>query len=248
MDIIPLFKSHYSLGRSILTLEADSSEGGPDSIPKIAKEEGLKEVFLVDDSMGGFLQAYTNLKEIGVKLNFGVRITVCQDLNTKNEDSLQTACKYIIFCRNKAGYKKLIKIYSEAATKGFYYEPRTDFESIKKLWSNKDLLLAAPFYDSFIFQNNLSSRACVPDFSFCKPVLFLENNDLPFDHILADLVNDYSEQTGYEKVKAQSVYYKNKEDFKSYLTFRCINNRSTLERPELNSMCSNTFCLENWKG
>ena len=89
MDIIPLFKSHYSLGRSILTLEADSSEGGPDSIPKIAKEEGLKEVFLVDDSMGGFLQAYTNLKEIGVKLNFGVRITVCQDLNTKNEDSLQ---------------------------------------------------------------------------------------------------------------------------------------------------------------
>ena len=193
MDIIPLFKSHYSLGRSILTLESEASEYGPDSIPKIAKENSFEEVFLVDDSMGGFLQAYSNLKDLGIKLNFGVRLTICQDLKTKNEDSLQTACKYILFCRNKSGYKKLIKIYSEAATDGFYYEPRSDFNSIKKTWSDDDLLLAVPYYDSFIFQNNLSSRACVPDFSFCKPVLFLENNDLPFDHILADLVNDYSE-------------------------------------------------------
>ena len=246
MDIIPLFKSHYSLGRSILTLASEPEPNGPDSIPQIAQENSLKEVYLVDDSMGGFLEAYSSLAKFKIKLIFGVRITVCQDLHKKNEASIQTSCKYIIFCKNKNGYKRLIKIYSQAAIEGFYYESRTDFESIKNNWSDKDLLLAVPFYDSFIFQNNFSSRGCVPDFSFCKPVLFVENNNLPYDHILKDLVEDYASASKYEKVNTQSVFYKNKEDFKAYSTFRCINNRSTLEKPQLNNMSSDTFCFENW--
>ena len=45
MDILPLFKSHYSLGRSILTLddegEAENSKY-PDSIIDIARNKSLK--------------------------------------------------------------------------------------------------------------------------------------------------------------------------------------------------------------
>jgi DNA polymerase III alpha subunit len=77
-------------------------------------------------------------------------------------------------------------------------------------------------------------------------VIFVENNNLPYDHILKDLVEDYASVSKYEKVNTQSVFYKNKEDFKAYLTFRCINNRSTLEKPQLNNMSSDTFCFENW--
>jgi len=248
MDVIPLFKSHYSLGRSILTLESagNSPEDGPDSIVDIAKSNKLKEVFLVDDSMGGFLEAYTNLAESKIKLIFGTRLTICEDHTKKNEEAISTSSKYVIFCKNKRGYERLIKIYSEAAKEGFYYEPRTDFTQLKKYWANEDLLLAVPFYDSFIYYNNLSSRNCIPDFSFCDPVFFTEENDLPYDNILLSLVESYVDGK-HQMRKCKSVYYKDKAHFKAYLTFRCINNRSTLEKPELNNMCSDTFCLESWK-
>jgi len=38
-----------------------------------------------------------------------------------------------------------------------------------------------------------------------------------------------------------------REDFKAYLTFRCINNRTTLNKPNLEHMCSTEFSFESWK-
>ena len=64
MDVLPLFKSHYSIGRSILTLEDEpQAESYPDSIINIVKDNSLKELFLVEDNMTSFLQAYTNCKK-----------------------------------------------------------------------------------------------------------------------------------------------------------------------------------------
>ena len=74
-EVVPLFKSHYSLGRSILTLgmpEEERNEESSDSIFDIAQEGGMKEVFLVEDTMAGFLEAYTNANELGIKLIFGI--------------------------------------------------------------------------------------------------------------------------------------------------------------------------------
>ena len=72
-EVIPLFKSHYSLGRSILTLEksGDTQENYPDSIIDIAKNNNLKKFYLIDDNMSGFLQAYVNSKDAGLDLVFG---------------------------------------------------------------------------------------------------------------------------------------------------------------------------------
>ena len=105
MNILPLFKSQYSLGRSILTLEAAGSslERGPDSIIDLAIENKLKKVFLIDDSMSGFLQAYKNLSEQKIKLIFGLRVTVCPDASDKTEDSRHRSSKYIILCKNEDG-------------------------------------------------------------------------------------------------------------------------------------------------
>ena len=67
---IPLFKSHFSIGRSILTLDKPSDNrdpDSPDSIFEIALDHGLKEVVLVEDTFMGFLQARKVASEIGVK-------------------------------------------------------------------------------------------------------------------------------------------------------------------------------------
>ena len=246
MEVLPLFKSHFSIGRSILTLEdEEKEENQPDSIIDIAKDNNLKEVNLVEDNMTSFLQAYTNTKKYNINLRYGLRISINDDMNERSEESRQKTSKVVIFFKNEQGYKDLIKIFSTAAKDGFYYEPRIDFKTLKSLWSDKNLILCIPFYDSFIFNNTLRGTVCVPDLEFTKPILFIENNSLPFDHIIKDKVLAYAKANKLEVLNTKSIYYKDGKDFKAYLTFRCINNRTTLNKPELSHMTSNRFSFQS---
>ena len=245
---LPFFKSHYSIGRSILTLEKpeDRKEDGPDSIIDIAVKNNLEEVFLVDDSMSGLLEGYTNLLDEKIKLVFGLRLEMCPDITEKDEDSILNSSKIVLMARSREGYNSLIKIYSTAAKDGFYYKPRLDFKVLKTLW-NKELLMVIPFYDSFLHKNIFSYARCMPDLTFAEPVFAKENSNLPFDSLISSKIEEYTKDK-YETLDVRSVYYKDKKDFKAYLTFRCINNRSTLNRPQLDHMSSNEFCFETLKG
>jgi len=243
--MIPLFKSHYSLGRSILTLEdKDEKDDYPDSIIQICKENRMKELYLVEDNMSSFLEAYSNCRKNNIKLNYGLRISVTESMSDKSEESKIKSSKIILFFKNKKGYQQLTKLYSIAAKEGFYYEPRLDYETISKNWSD-DLILCIPFYDSFIFNNTLKNSLCIPQFDFTKPIFFIEDNDLPFDSLVKQKALSFAEKNGLKIYKVQSVFYKERKDFKAYLTFRCINNRSVLNKPNLDHMSSNEFCFES---
>tara|TARA_Y100000593_G_scaffold79555_1_gene148144 strand:- start:526 stop:1278 length:753 start_codon:yes stop_codon:yes gene_type:complete len=245
--MIPLFKSHYSIGRSILNLSLnEESSGAENSIPLLCKKSGLKDVFLVDDSMSGFLQAYLNCQELKLNLIFGLRITLCSDITKKNEESRSSNSKIVIFCKTSEGYKKLVKIFGEAAKDGFYYEPRLDLNVLKKHWDDEHLMMCIPFYDSFLFSNFLNGGNFVPNFSFCETKFFIEDNDLPFDEILRDKVDSYCKKN-HKTELVKSIFYPKREDFISYLTFKCINKRATLNKPNLDHMCSEEFCLESWE-
>ena len=243
--MIPLFKSHYSLGRSILTLEdKDEKDDYPDSIIQICKENKMKELYLVEDNMSSFLEAYSNCRKNNIKLNYGLRISVTESMSDKSEESKIKSSKIILFFKNKKGYQQLTKLYSIAAKEGFYYEPRLDYETISKNWT-EDLILCIPFYDSFIFNNTLKNSLCIPQFDFTKPIFFIEDNDLPFDSLVKQKALSFAEKNDLKIYKAQSVFYKERKDFKAYLTFRCINNRSVLNKPNLDHMSSNEFCFES---
>jgi DNA polymerase III alpha subunit len=252
MSVIPLFKSQYSIGKSILTLQkaGESIKDGPDSIIDICLDNKLDSFFLIDDGMSGFLEGYVNSKESKVKMIFGLRLTICEDMETKNEESLNSCCKYIIIAKNTQGYKRLIKIYSKAATDGFYYVPRIDFKNLSEFWDDKDLQLVVPFYDSFIHRNYLEDSLCPPPPTKFKIDFIKEDNNLPFDDILSEKIDSYIKKTksskGFNIIKGQSIFYKNKRDFKAYLTFRAINERTTLGKPNLEHMASDEFCFESW--
>ena len=196
--------------------------------------------------MTSFLQAYVNSSDCKLKLIFGLRLNVCQDLSKKDESSRKETCKFIVFAKNKSGYQRLIKIYSEASLKGFYYQPRADYETLKKFWDDKDLILCVPFYDSFLHRNILMGYNCVPDISFTKPLFCIEDNSLPFDSLILNRVNKYCKDE-FEKIDVQSIYYAKKDDFKAFLTFRCIDKRTALDKPNFDHMCSDEFCFEKWK-
>ncbi len=250
MEIIPLFKSQYSIGRSILTLEkkSSSSQKGPDSIIDICKDNDLSSFFLIDDSMSGFLQGYVNSTEADLKMIFGLRISVCPDITKKDSDSLNKTCKYIILAKNTNGYKRLIKIFSASSLNGFYYTPRADFKLISSLWDDEDLQLIAPFYDSFLHKNYLGDCWCPEPPKKFNIDFIIENNSLPFDYLISNRVKEYvKDKKKYNIINRQNIIYKQKKDFKSYITFPAIDKRTTLGKPNLEHMGSEEFCFESWQ-
>ena len=249
--MLPLFKSHFSIGRSILTLDLPDaeSEGGSDSIFKIAVENNINPLILVEDSFSGFLQAKKNSEELGLQLIFGLRMSIAQDIEEKPTKDNRSEHKIIIFAKNDQGIKALYKIYNLAFSKGYGH---LDYNNLKLLWS-EDLKLAVPFYDSFIFINLMKFSNCVPDFTFCKPVFFTEDNGLPFDKLVLDALSKYCDQHEYETENVKSIYYKNKDDLKAFQTYKCLCNRGfsargkTLSEPNLDHFGSDEFCFESWK-
>ena len=82
----PLFKSQYSIGKSILTVG---------DIVDIAKYNSLKEVVCVEDSFYGFRSLKKELKENKIKFVFGLRLPVVQNHN----DSDLRPSKLIFFAK-----------------------------------------------------------------------------------------------------------------------------------------------------
>tara|TARA_R110000824_G_scaffold235112_2_gene423845 strand:- start:1675 stop:2433 length:759 start_codon:yes stop_codon:yes gene_type:complete len=246
--VIPLFKSHCSIGKSILTLDIPKTltKERADSIFSIAQEEGLQDLFLVEDSLIGFLQALNTSKDLGFNLRFGLRLSMVDSLTNVDANCLH---KIVIFARNSDGCKKLNQIYSFAFTEG---DGRIDTQHLKNLWDEDGLRLAIPFYDSFIFQNLFSFSSCVPDFSFTQPYFFIEDNTLPFDGLLAEAVTTYANNMKAQTVSAKSIFYKKRADFEAFQTYKCICSRQSFRKPSLDSPnldhCGSAeFSVESWK-
>jgi DNA polymerase III alpha subunit len=244
---VPLFKSHYSLNKSILTLEKEHQEFGPKSILQLCKENELESPFLIEDNMSSFLQMYYNSQELKVNIKFGLRLCVCDNFQEKNESSLKCESKIIVFLKDSGGYENLNKIFSFAAKEGFYYAPRIDFSKLEEFWSDS-LILGVPFYDSYLFNNFFKMSSCVPKKLWTTPVFFWEENGLPFDKIFKTILESYVSKNheNSEIIKAKSIYYNKKDDFLAYLTMRCIGKKSTLQMPKLDHLCSDNFCLESF--
>lgn len=245
--MIPLFKSTYSIGKSILTLDhpKETKEGGSDSIISIAQENNLSQIFLVEDSMIGFLDAHQKCKEHDIQLIFGLRISCCNSVS--EEDKKSSEHKIVLFAKNDSGVKNLIRIFSLANKNGGF----VDSAFLQNNWSN-DLMLCIPFYDSFIYNNNFRGKQCLPNFNFTKATYFVENNSLPFDLILKVKVEKWASARSEEIQQTKSIYYKNRKDFEAWQTYKCLCNRSfgkeqSLSSPNLEHCGSDSFSWEAFK-
>ena len=246
--MLPIFRSNYSL-TSVLTLDSyteknSREENRPDSIFDICKDYGLQDVFIVDNTLTGLVEAYENAKKANLNLRFGYRVSVCQDMTNKTPESELTESKFIIFSI-KNSFNDLIKLHNISSTDGIYNgRPRLDYKTLKENWT-KSLALAIPFYDSYIYYNLLYSRQCVPELDFTDPTYFIENNGLPFDGLLINHINETIKD--HEIIPSKTIYYRERKDFKAYMTYRCILNRTTFQKPELRHFGSQEFCMEAWK-
>ena len=122
--MIPLFKSHYSIGNSILTIEE-------------IFEKDLDKIVLVEDSMTGFRKAKKESENLKKQLLFGLRLNVASENNSS---------KLIFFAKNNEGIDSLRRIYTKTYTEqdGIYKIDLKDLKGIKTV---------VPFYDSFLHKS-----------------------------------------------------------------------------------------------
>lgn len=255
MSCLPLFKSHFSLLKSILTLDEYTPQDqrddfASDSIIDIAVDNNLGSVWLVEDTMASYVPAFLACQKAKLQLNFGYRVTFIEDVNNPDRDS-ETWHKNVIIPKNKSGYERLIKISTLASVNHFKKYPRLDYNVLHENWSDDDLFLAVPFYDSFIHRNNFGFSAAIPDLRQIKPIVFLEDNDLPFDELLREYAVEYAKNGNLETQETKSIYYKERKDFDAFTVFKCMNRKfgkqKSFEAPNLDHFGSEEFCFESWK-
>ena len=231
----PVFKSTYSIGKSILTIE---------KIVELHKSKNSKHLLLVEDSMTGFVKSHNLCKQSKIHLIFGLRIVCCNDV--ENEES-NSDHKIIILAKNDKGCKLLNKISSFKETQA---NGKVDFKYLNSIWQEENLDLIIPFYDSFIHQNQLYLKNCVPDFTKIKPIFWIEKNNLPFDPIVNKCVIDYCKDK-YHMELVKSILYEKRNDVEALQTYKIICGRkfgrpSTLSCPNLNHFGSDEFCFESY--
>lgn len=250
-EIIPIFSSHYSVGASILTLEevGKTDAGNPASICDIAKSNGLQKVVLVEDRIDGFIEAYKNLGKINCQLIYGIKLCICDDANIKDDNSLKNESNVVIFVKNSQGYNDLIRIWNRAWTDGFYYQGRTDWNTLKANWTN-NLCLAIPYFSGFIAKNTLTQAAIVPDFPVPTNQIFLlkdVGSGLPFVSLLDESIGNFAATSSAMIVEVKHIYYEKRSDFETYQTFRAIHNRSEFSAPGVDNLASDEFSFESWR-
>lgn len=254
-SIIPLFSTSASLkSGGIFTVEKAGVAAkaghtkGPLSLCDLAKAEKLTRLHLVESNFVQFMTAHKNLKEVGCDLAFGLKLTVCDDMADKSEASLRNESRVVIWLAADAGYQPLIKLYSKAAIDGFYYAPRIDWRTLRSMWS-EHLLLALPFYSSFLARNTLTFASIVPGLPCREHLVFREaGQQLPFDELLDRAVDGYLAATpGAQEQRVKSVYYGNRRDAKAWMVWQCALKRSSWDKPNLDHCHSAEFCLESLK-
>lgn len=219
-------------------------EDGPPYLEYICQKYNIKDCFVVEDSISSIIGLHKCLSKIGVNLHFGLRLNFVSDLSLNND----TLHKNILFATGDS-YKALVKLSTLVHT-DFVYEsvPRIDYNKLLELW-HEDFALAIPFYDSFIFNNLLTVNHCVPNFGGLKPIVFLEDNGLPFDYLLRDASVEYATINGLDIWETKTILYENRSDFLPWMVRKLMERKSygsgnTIKAPNLEHCGSDSFCLE----
>lgn len=231
---------------SILTIKP-TGEKDSSSVVDIAKDEGINQLFVVENNPSSFPRLLAETTKAGVQLCFGIKFTCCADIGDTSPESRDTEHKIVIFAKNGDGYSKgLMKMYTEAATTGYNGYPRLDEAILRSLWSD-NLILAIPYYDSYYYNNSFYFKKCIFGLQKLNPVYFREDHGLPVDIHYNPKLTKFCEERGYPLIDSHTVYYRNQEDFKAYMTYRCIGNKSDLEVPNLDGFSSDQFYFKKYK-
>ncbi len=200
------------------------------------KEKGMDTIAITDHgNMFGTLYFAEEAKKAGVKCIIGCEMYVCDDYLEKT--GKQNFDHLILLCKNKKGYKNLIKLDSIAYVDGFHYKPRIDYKTLKEHSEGLICLSAC-------LAGRVAKRLLEGDYDGAKQTaLYLQSvygEDFYLeiqDHGLAEqkrinpLLIKLSNETGIPLVATNDVHYLEREDAEMQDVLMCISMKTTIDDP-----------------
>ncbi len=214
------------------------------------KEKGMDTVAITDHgNMFGTLYFAEEAKKAGIKYIIGCEMYVCDDYTQKNEK--QSYDHLILLCKNKQGYKNLIKMVSIAYVDGFYYKPRIDY---KTLAEHSEGLICL----SACLAGRVAKRLVAGDYEgakqtaqFLKDVykddfyLEIQDHGLKDQKKINPLIIKLSEELNVPLAATNDVHYLERADAEMQDVVMCISMKTTIDDPTRLKMESDQSYLKS---
>ncbi len=221
-----------------------------DKLFSACKQKGMDTVAITDHgNMFGTLYFAEEAKKAGIKAIIGCELYLCDDYTAKSGS--QHNDHLILLCKNKQGYKNLIKLDSIAYVDGFYYKPRIDYKTLAEHSEGLICLSAclAGRVARKLLENDYVGAKNTAEMlrGIFKDDFYLEIQD----HGLADqkrinpLLIKLSEETGIPLVATNDVHYLERDDAEMQDVVMCISMKTTIDDPTRLKMESDQSYLKS---
>lgn len=220
-----------------------------DKVFSNCKEKGMDTIAITDHgNMYGTLYFAEEAKKAGIKSIIGCEMYVCDDYLDKT--GKQSYDHLVLLCKNKQGYKNLIKLDSIAYVDGFHYKPRIDYKTLKQYSEGLVCL-------SGCLAGRVAKRLLENDYEGAKDTAIMlrdiYKDDFYIeiqDHGLAEqkkinpLLIKLSRELNIPLVATNDVHYLEQEDAEMQDVVMCISMKKTIDDPTRLKMDSDQSFLK----
>ena len=221
-----------------------------DKLFKSLKEKGMDAVAITDHgNMFGSLYFAEEAKKAGVKGIIGCEMYVCDDYLEKT--GKQNYDHLILLCKNKQGYKNLIKLDSIAYVDGFHYKPRIDYKTIKEHSEGLICLSAclAGRVSKKLLENDYegAKQTALMLYDIFKDDFYIEIQDHGLDDQkrINPLLIKLSRELNIPLVATNDVHYLERDDAEMQDVVMCISMKTTIDDPTRLKMESDQSYLKS---
>ena len=202
-----------------------------DRLVSRAAELGMDSIAITDHgAMFGVVDFYRAAKKAGIKPIIGCEVyTAARTRFDKDSEKDKFSGHLVLLAETDEGYRNLIKIVSRGYTEGFYYRPRIDNDILRKY--SKGIIatsacLAGRVQQALLNDDYETAKKEALEYQdiFGKGNFFLELQDqgLPEEKKVNQLLIQLSRETGIEMIAANDVHYVNQEDAEFHDVLLCI--------------------------
>ena len=196
-----------------------------------AKELGMQSLAITDHgNMYGAVDFYKACKKHGIKPIIGCEVYVAPRTRFDKEKALDKEYNHLILlCKNKIGYKNLIKLVSLSYTEGYYYKPRIDRDILEKYHEGLICLsacLAGEIPQNLLARDYEGAKAAAlwhrDVFGSGNYYLEIQDHGIDEQKTVKDGILRLCAETGIPVVATNDVHYIEKEDSKVQQVLICI--------------------------
>lgn len=229
------------------------------ALVKRAKELGMKSLAITEHgNMFSAVAFYKECKKQGIKPIIGSEVYICpQGMKVGVRENRHT----VLLVKNETGYKNLVKILSYANMEGFYYNPRTDYDFLKKHSEGLICLtaclggdLARTYNDTFAKTGSKGTayqeaqkkvHQLIDIFGKDNVYLEVQDNGLKEQYEWNEIVYLLSQDLGVPAVCTNDCHYVNKEDYYYHDALMAMQAKTTLTNTNRKKYESDQFYLKS---